>query len=213
MKLNDVFEHIYVISIPSQVKRKYNCKKELNGIKFKWFNAVCPKHLEPPQRQKVGNRLSHLEILKKAKKNNFKNVLVFEDDILFDKTVSYEKFLSHISDFLKNYTWACFYLGGHHRGKNIIQKITNHVVRTKGTVATHAIAYHSDFYDDLIELYSSSEDNPDPIDYFLIGRPNENKGFVYNNPCFCVYPRFVLQRPGRNIKGQPHNESYWRENL
>jgi hypothetical protein len=211
MTLTDIFQKIFVIS---KHDKKQIIKNELKYLDFEFLDAVIPEHLKMPQRAKVGNRLSHLEAIKKAKALNYKNILVFEEDIVFDKDIEYKSFLCNIKEFIDNEDWCCFYLGGSHRGKSKIIKTDNpNIVKTLGTIATHAIAYNQTYYDKLIDLFSAKDDHPYPIDYFLCGSSQDKNYFCKENPCFSIYPRFVLQKPGSNIQGIFYPSEHWKENL
>lgn len=206
MNLNNVFEKIFIIS---RKEKKESIK--FGDFDFEFFDAIIP-NLPMPQRSRVGNRLSHLEIIKKAKQFDYKNVLVFEEDIVFDKDIKYEILLDKIIDFVKNSDWCCFYLGGRHRSKRVEKTNNDNILRTYGTIATHAIAYNSNYYDKLIDLFSADENHPYPIDYFLCGSVTDKEYFCKHNPCYSIYPRFVLQKSGKNILGTFYPEEYWKEN-
>jgi glycosyl transferase family 25 len=71
---------IYYINLEHRVDRKLNIEGELTkfGLNFERFNAVL--NLKDGM---VGCNQSHINVLKLAKQNNFKNVLILEDDFTF----------------------------------------------------------------------------------------------------------------------------------
>ena len=214
MNLNNVFDKIFVINMDKDKEKWRQVSKEFKGIKFEKISGVNLHQIDDPvKRSIIGNRLSHLKAIVVADKLNCKNVLVLEDDAIFDKNVSVDGLYYHLKNFMNKNDWATFYLGGHHRSKLVLTRINDHVVRTKGTVATHAIAYNSKYYKSIIQLLRESSEPPLPIDYYFIGEHGSDKEtFVTQNPCYCVYPRFILQSPGTNVHGHPHNLDYWKEN-
>lgn len=90
MKFIEFFDCAYVINLPSRPDRRSEMVHELKnvGIPFpsgdvKLFTAIRPDSAGPFQ--SIGYRgafLSHLNVLKQARANGLKNVLVMEDDLM-----------------------------------------------------------------------------------------------------------------------------------
>lgn len=93
--INDI-KNIYYINLESRIDRKQFIEKQMNNLDLnaKRFNAI--KH----KTGAIGCSLSHLQLLKFAKQENFEHILIFEDDIHFLKP---ELFVSNINNFLKNH--------------------------------------------------------------------------------------------------------------
>jgi len=93
MENNDLFGGVYYINLESRTDRKQEIEEELNkmGLKYNRFNAIQNDY------GIIGCTQSHLEVLKDAKRNNLKNVLIFEDDFLF--LISKERFFEQITSF------------------------------------------------------------------------------------------------------------------
>lgn len=93
MRFIDFFDRAYVINLPSRIDRRQEIEKELEGAeiplklgKVELFPAIKPDKADPFV--SVGTKgcfLSHLNILKKAKADGLKNVLILEDDLRFQK--------------------------------------------------------------------------------------------------------------------------------
>ncbi|MDM9382279.1 glycosyltransferase family 25 protein [Chlorogloeopsis sp. ULAP01] len=89
MKFIEFFERIYVINLPYRVDRRQAMEKELEKAripftpgKVELFAAIRPDSAAPFE--KIGYKgafLSHLSVLKLAKEQNLKNVLIMEDDL------------------------------------------------------------------------------------------------------------------------------------
>lgn len=108
---NEYFDHIYLISLKRSTDRHDLVKKTLEGLDYTFFWAVDGKELnveeleknsiyhpylnkllkkrkgEPPKhmtKAQLGCALSHLNIYKDIVEKDFKNALIFEDDLLLD---------------------------------------------------------------------------------------------------------------------------------
>jgi glycosyl transferase, family 25 len=102
MKFIDFFDRAYVINLPSRGDRRQEMAKELENAgmpftlgKVELFSAIKPE--SPGSFQSIGYRgafLSHLNVLKKAKAENLRNVLIMEDDLELRKDFKqYEKII------------------------------------------------------------------------------------------------------------------------
>ena len=74
-----LFGGIFYINLEHRKDRKDEIESELNkmNLKYERFNAI------KKEKGYLGCSLSHLNILKEAKKRNLKNVLILEDDFQF----------------------------------------------------------------------------------------------------------------------------------
>ena len=79
----DLVDKIYYINLNKRVDRRKHIEDELmkNALDFERFEAI--EH----EIGAIGCSKSHLEVIKLAKKNNFKNVLIFEDDFIFQENL------------------------------------------------------------------------------------------------------------------------------
>lgn len=87
--------NIYVISLARSPERKINVNKQLNGINFKYFEAVDGKNLTDNQKElekkyvepgslnpgQIGCLLSHVLLWKQIIQSQMQHTLVLEDDI------------------------------------------------------------------------------------------------------------------------------------
>ena len=182
----DFFDAIYCINLDERTDRWEHCVKqfEILGIsdRVKRFSAIKPIHDERWHRPKpwgkgryayplkgaVGCAESHKAIIKLAKEQNLKNVMVFEDDFLVLE--NWKENLSNSISELQNHRWHNFYLGYHlHRvwGRMEI-KHGEHLSRIvakkhRGIQLTTALAYNSTIFDYLIK-------NIDPFNHKACGR-------------------------------------------
>ena len=89
MKFIDFFDRIYVINLPSRDDRRREMERELKNAgmpftsgKVELFPAIRPDNAEPFY--SIGCKgcfLSHLNVLKEARMQGLKNVLILEDDL------------------------------------------------------------------------------------------------------------------------------------
>jgi GR25 family glycosyltransferase involved in LPS biosynthesis len=146
MRLNEFFDKIYCINLDERSDRWEQSLKEFEkaGIEnVERFSAI--KH----DLGAIGCRESHLNIIKKAKNEGFKNILIFEDDVLL-----IEKNITQISktlDDLKNTDWHLFYLGATVDPEiSFMVKETDNLLQTNFAYTTHAYAINNSVYDKIL---------------------------------------------------------------
>lgn len=138
-KFNALFDKTYLINMASRPDRLQRSKKRLEdlGIVYKRFEAIDGKTIEHHPHLKtgeVGCYISHLNILKDAKQNNYQSILILEDDVVFENNML-EKFYSgykHIPD-----DWEMIYLGANHNQPPT--RINEYVVECNHAFTTSAI--------------------------------------------------------------------------
>ena len=106
MKLNDYFDKIYCINLDRRTDRWEKCKIQFDkhGINVERFSALDGDKLEYSNKRllpgEIGIIRSNLELVKKAKENNYKNILIFEDDVEFadDLNEKFEKYIKQVPE-------------------------------------------------------------------------------------------------------------------
>ncbi len=178
--INDFFDKIYCINLDERVDRWESAKKEMIETEIqnvKRISAIKNKigHL--------GCRDSHIEVIKDAKNNGYKKILIFEDDFVFinkDKEL-----INNILKQLNKTDWELFYFGATvHLYDGKLIKVDENLVRTNFAYTTHAYAVNSTVFDFIIE----NAKNYDVIDVFY------NNHIVKNNKSFISNPMICLQR-------------------
>jgi GR25 family glycosyltransferase involved in LPS biosynthesis len=189
-KLNNIFEKVYVINIDGDSERMQRTRRELEGVRFERFPAITSfdSAATGGGRLYVKNvelciTLSHLAIIKEARHQSLNNVVIFEDDILFDNDFAIYD-LDLIKRFIGTNDWAMFYLGGAHvKEPNLVDVGISKVTRT---LTTHAYAVNGKYFDILIDQIERNKLRM-PLDicyaYFIQTR----------FPCYCCCPRLYLQ--------------------
>lgn len=135
----DYFDQIYVISIPqsNQTQIKHNLAKGgVGNFDLVIFEPARKIYNSPILRNTMFPHLygpilsvydifsmlstcdstckniiqNHLDIIKMAYKKNYKTILIFEDDVVFDKTFS-PKLIKRAVKWLDTHSWDVFYFG------------------------------------------------------------------------------------------------------
>jgi len=139
------------INLDHRLDRKQQIEDELNtvGISYKRFDAI--KH----SMGCVGCSMSHLNILKYARDNKLKNILIFEDDFKF--LVSKEEFLNNIKLFFDmNIEWDVLMLSYNLTESKPFNSLIQKVYSAQ---TTSGYMVNSCFYDKLIDTIESSIPN------------------------------------------------------
>lgn len=112
-----------------------------------------------PSRQVYGNFLSHIDILRRARNEGQKSVLVLEDDAIFRHYLDDKLFQKRLIETLDTYKWGICYLG-----HPITSQLSN---RPKGLVQTdlsfkwaHCYAVHERVLADLVQYLESTMERP-----------------------------------------------------
>jgi GR25 family glycosyltransferase involved in LPS biosynthesis len=121
--------------------------------------------------------LSHIELIKTAKINNYKRILIFEDDITFSKdfTESIKK--------ISKIDWSIVYLGASQFNWSGIEE-KDCFYLCKNTLGTFAYAIESSIYDDVINLLETKRKS---VDNLLSEIQSNNYG-----KCYTFYPNIVI---------------------
>ena len=183
--INTYFDKIYYINLEKRNKRNDECLFELNkhGIIAERFNAIDSSELNISGQ--LGCLMSHLELIKKAKANNYNTILILEDDVIFSNNIN-DIFIDYINNVPGD--WDMLYFGGNHNthcGANITN-INEKVIKCYMTYTAHSYAINSNMYDILIDYISKDITRPIDVIYTDIQK-------MYN--VYSFYPGLTYQRP------------------
>jgi GR25 family glycosyltransferase involved in LPS biosynthesis len=151
----DFFDEIYCINLDERTDRWVKVQKEFQKVgildRVERFSAVKKDD------GRVGIIKSNLGVVKKAKKNKAKNVLVFEDDVVFlnESLENLKKATTQLIE--KEYDWELFYLGANTHQK--LHQVEPNLIRLKNAFAVHAMCYHEKIYDKFIKYASAVGNN------------------------------------------------------
>lgn len=138
-----------------------------------------------------GCMLSHRKIIEQAKRADLNNVLVFEDDIkiLEDSIGDIHMSLGQLAEL----DWDIFYLGATYLFT--LKAVGSHLISTpEGAYATHAIAYNSSIYDQIldqlpsnpVEFLQSNQFEINAVDKWLQSDLFDHRKFYGTNPIMVV---------------------------
>ena len=142
-----------------------------------------------------GCAMSHRNIIAEAKAQNLDSVLVFEDDIKI-LSPNHQAVPAALQE-LRKRDWDIFYLGATYN-KPLVRVTDALLHAPEGAHATHAIAYHSRVYDqileaipeDPLEFINAKRFEVDAIDVWL-----QSAGIIEGD-VYCTDPITVVQRSG-----------------
>ena len=205
--LNDFFSKIYCINLDSRPDKYDLCLKEFKKINIdverisaidgkKYFkrgmnrNAGC-----------YGLLQTKLMIYNDAIKNNYNNILILEDDVMFVENFN-EKFFSKINNLPSD--WDMLYIGGNNiftKGKyipitgdikfeinkNNYKKLNHELVKTTWTQTTHAIGINHKFIDPLLSFIKRNPKVSNDMGHPYLQQEGYN--------AYVFMPSLALQRP------------------
>lgn len=189
LSINDYFDKIYCLNLDRRIDKWLKVEAKFNklNLKVQRFSAVDGNDISDFELKKynkinkyeVGCMLSHYKIIEDAKKNNYKRILIFEDDVLFaeDFNLLFNDRVTRIDD------WKLFYLGATQYQWNDIQFIDDFYY-SNHTDGTFAFALDQSIYD---EILNTNSINNKPIDYKLWDIQKK-----YSGQCYTSYPNLVI---------------------
>lgn len=184
----DFFDKIFYINLDERKDRNKHIINELSkfNIKYDRFSAIrlsdeeselmtqkgyplCekvsdenPYHRDRIKKVTLGQRsclLSHLKIYEYAKENNLDNILIFEDDMVFNKNVDIIDIMNKTLEELKNVEWDMFFLGCLPLFK--IEKCGDYLYQLFHLSTSHSYVVNKSCYDILLDFPFDKEMNID----------------------------------------------------
>lgn len=171
MKLFDRFDKVYCINLEHREDRKNHILSEctkynLGDLSF--FKAINGNNISNPYRISngcLGLILSNIEILKEAKNNNYKSILILEDDCHFtNEVLDIDLYFDALPD-----DWDMLYVGGNHNihmGDLPPKQINEKIVKLHNTFTTHFVAINNNMYDVILARLSKFDK---PLDVVYAG--------------------------------------------
>jgi GR25 family glycosyltransferase involved in LPS biosynthesis len=186
--INSYFDKIFVLNLERRPDRWSKISEKLNklGINFEKFNAIDGNNLEFDNsnfvegRGMIENKFalgcleSHLEIIKIARENNYRRILIFEDDILISEDI---KIL--IQNLRELKSWKLLYLGSSQYDWNV-EMYNDNFYLSKKSLGTFAYAVDESIYTEAIDFL---ENRNKSVDNILSDIQQKNYG-----ECFTFYP-------------------------
>jgi glycosyl transferase family 25 len=216
---NYIFEKVYIISLQKCNIKRDRCIKQLlkyNIENYEFFDAVNTvsnnfyntlyedviKQFDEMfvkynyHKGTLGCLLSHLKVIKDAKENNYKSILILEDDFLFKN--NFEKEYLNVIDFIPQ-NWDFIYFGkkqgnsseinaqlkdtyvkDYFEIRNVNEKV---YIPSYTTWATHAICIKNTIFDDLIDTYTKLDS---PVDLLIMKLYHKYNFYVLYDDLFVT---------------------------
>lgn len=197
-KLFDYVDGAFYINLDHRVDKKTymeNQFKQLGIIDFvKRKRAYSPKDLGYTPNDEgryehitysLGNKTTHIDLIKLAKQNKWSNILLFEDDAWFyncDEYTSIDVVQKAINQLKKIDDWEILYLGMD-SGVDTFNLVDDNLIRVEGGICTHAVLINHTIFDQIIE----SENQIKYMDIYLTTTFTKK---------YLVYPMAVIQKEG-----------------
>jgi len=191
-------DHILCINLDSRKDRWAECVEE-----FKKLNIENLVERYPAIQNKIGIcgcTMSHVNCIKIAKERNYKNILILEDDVVFNNNIFFEVLYNAFDQLKsKNLQYDLIYLSSNLRGDDnkLIDKNLAKIVSAK---AAHAYIVNSTIYDYIMDVYSKinwddkymwTHENPDRMNIDVWYKNIQKMGNTYG-----TYPAIADQRSG-----------------
>jgi len=123
-----------------------------------------------------GCLLSHLQVVREARRRGVPSVLIFEDDVVFDDQLE-KKFGACIGQLPPD--WDMLFFGALHKDEPI--KVSDNIARITQANSTYACALKATVFDDFIELNRKTEEVLDNNSLVLQQQFN----------CYCFMPHLA----------------------
>ena len=212
--IRNIVDEIYIINMDKDADRmkKLNNKMNKLGLKYKRISGIDGKkiyekyegktNLRPGQ---LGCLLSHQIVLKDAIKNNYNNILVLEDDVIFHKDFhnEFKKKFKYLIDREKNFDLIYLGCSQKHNWKNI--NIKKEYLDGYKMDGTFSMIINNNIYKKIINLSNNLDK---PIDRVLYDN-------IQKNNTYCFYP-YVVSVNGNCISNTENyyniNQKYYKSN-
>ena len=155
MNIIEYFDKTAIINLPERADRRAETREEFNRIgwpiennKVDFFNAIKPEIAAGfPNAGVRGSFLSHMDVIKNAKKDNLSNILIIEDDIAFVSDIN-NIFCEAFKE-LEQINWDFLYLGHKYisdQSDNRLEKVNEPLI------LKHFYAVHSKIFSRFLEF-------------------------------------------------------------
>jgi len=158
--LSKYFDKIYCINLNRRPDRWLSVTREFLRVGFddiKRYEGIDGETMDLsdiPELKRLmtlgnyGIMQTQFNILNEAKANNYKSILITEDDVYFSEEIRNLKlYMDSVPD-----DWDMIYFGGSHNHGVPTTKINDKVIKLGRTVATHCVAVKDTVYDKILEI-------------------------------------------------------------
>jgi glycosyl transferase family 25 len=200
-----MIDRVFIINLKHREDRKSRILKELENQKienYEFFEGIVPdlekvnswninfcRHIKPRDVRNfkkyktgcLGCLLSHLEIMKMSLERGYENVLILEDDCIFEK--EYQDMLVSLKKFNKPYN--LLYLSGSHLGEKT--KIIENIYKITKTITTGSYIVNREVMKFIIENITGFSKEVDVFYSEIVQQKFD---------CYGFFPRITKQDSG-----------------
>lgn len=200
--IDKIVDQIYIINMDKDINRMKELNNKMNnlGLKYKRISGVDGKKIYNKYKHKtklrpgqLGCLLSHQNVLKDAIKNNYNNILVLEDDVIFHKNFhnefkkKYKYLIDRENEFDLIYLGCSQSLGG--VGQWNSTNLKKEYYDNYSTDGTFAMLINKNLYKPIL-FYTNKLDIP--IDTSISINILKKKKYK----CYSFYPHIISSNVG-----------------
>jgi GR25 family glycosyltransferase involved in LPS biosynthesis len=174
--MKNFFKKCYYINRKIRVDRKEMFENQLKKVGLIDWVERCEAidkddvgESVAPSKSEIACGSSHRNIIEIAKKNNFENVLIFEDDAAF--LDNFQEIISNSLQQIKDIDWDLFYLSCRLFDSKL-DFLSENIIKIKSCYCTHAYCVNQKAYDRYLEYDPYKQ----PVDVFLLNQPFKRIG-------------------------------------
>lgn len=201
--------NIFCINLKNRPDKKMASKKEFELAEINVNFYPAKKH----KIRHFGCTLSHKNLIKIAKKNEYKHICILEDDIMINDHKSFKKDLQCAINNLPN-DWHILYLGWLIGRNGNITKINKYIYSVSHFMCTYWIIYNEKSYLNIINNFPEDHKNISENEIIRDGYGSIDSwlAFVYQKkfPCYVTSKLLVSERKEfSDIKNKVRNTRIW----
>lgn len=186
--VNETFPHRLCINLDRRPERWQHMQRQFDqhGIhSVRRFPAFDGDNMKLPTNWvhtpgAYGCLLSHLQVVRQARRFGVPSVLIFEDDVVFDDHLE-KKFSIYIEQVPPD--WDMLFFGALHKDEPI--KVADNIVRITQAYSTYAYVLRDTVFDDFIELNRKTDQELD----------NNSLVLQQRFKCYCFMPHLAWVEP------------------
>jgi len=192
--MNEFVDRIFVINLatrPDKYKRMETHLHEMGLSNVERFEGVVPTVDMMRQHQTLcqsscfakgvlGCKQSHLDIIKLSKERGYKQIMVLEDDAVFEPEFREQQYT--LIDEINSLSWSMVYLGANHKKKGIT--VTPHLKQVCQAWTTSSYLMHETIFDTILQ---TAHTMPIEIDSYYV------RVIQPNGQCYAVSPNIARQ--------------------
>ncbi len=169
MRLFDRFDKVFCVNLDKRTDRLLNFENQVKKYDLGEFSRVSAidgstidvkKYTNKLRAGELGLVMTNLEIIKESKKNNYRNILIVEDDCFFSEEI---KNIEEYFNLLPS-DWDMLYMGGNHNTHMRVPppiEVNEKVVKLHSTYSTHFVGIKNTLYNHIESIISKYQE---PLD-------------------------------------------------